>query len=109
MSLRLKNPICLLPLLFSAPAFAAGCDAAVGDWKWFNGGVISIQQNQTVMAGGKPAGRWECSNAARSLLTLRWDYKYVDTLTVTGDRIIGKNQQGAVVSGTRIPKPKTTK
>lgn len=109
MKLRLKNLICLLPLLLSAPAIGADCDAAAGDWKWFNGGVITIQQNQTLVVGGKPAGKWECTNAARSLVTLRWNVGYVDTMTVTGDRISGKNQQGAVVSGTRINKPKTGK
>ena len=109
MTPRLRNLICLLPLLLSAPAFSAGCDAAVGDWKWFNGGVISIQQNQTLTVVGKPVGKWECTNAARSLLTLRWNSPYVDTMTVTGDRISGKNQQGAAVSGTRINKPKAGK
>ncbi|MDQ2947087.1 MAG: hypothetical protein M3Y27_14285 [Acidobacteriota bacterium] len=105
----LKYLIWLLPLTLSAPAFSGACDAAIGDWKWFNGGVISIQQNQTLAVGGKPVGKWECTNAQRSLLTLRWNSAYVDTMTVSGDRISGKNQQGAAVSGTRINKAKVGK
>jgi hypothetical protein len=109
MKLRRENLICLLPLWLSLPVFGASCDAAVGEWKWFNGGVITIQQNQTLVVNGKPVGKWECTNAARGVLILRWNAGYVDTMIVTGDRISGKNQQGAVVSGTRINKPKTGK
>ncbi len=109
MEFQLKNLIYLLPLFGSVPAFSAGCEAAVGDWKWFNGGVVSVQQNQTIAMGGKPAGKWECTNAARSLLTLRWAAGFLDTLTVTGDRMSGKNKQGVTVSGTRINKAKTGK
>src|SRR5438132_342799 len=99
MNVRMTDLICLLPLLLSVPVFGAGCDAAVGEWTWFNGGVRTIRQNQTIEINGKPAGKWECTNAGRGVVTLRWNAGFVDTLTVTGDRMSGKNQQGVVVWG----------
>lgn len=57
----------LLPLVLCVPVFGAGCDAGVGDWKWFNGGVASIQKNQTLVRDGKPAG-WECTDAGRGVM-----------------------------------------
>ena len=102
MKFRVNSLLCLFLPFSVLPVFGAGCEAAVGQWQWFNGGVISIQPNQTIVAGGKPAGKWECTNAGRGNVTMRWSVGYIDILTVTGDRLSGKNQQGAAVSGTRI-------
>jgi hypothetical protein len=104
MNAQLKNLVYLFVPFFSVPLFGAGCEAAVGQWKWFNGGVLTLQQNQTIQTGGKPAGKWECTNPARGVVTLRWTVGYVDTLTIAGDRMVGKNQQGVAVSGTRVGK-----
>lgn len=96
----------LFAMLLGAIAYGAGCESAVGEWKWFNGGNVTLQQNQTIVVGGKLAGKWECTNPARAVLTMRWNAGFIDVMTVAGDRISGKNQHGAIVSGTRINKPK---
>lgn len=90
-----------LLILAALPVFGAGCDAALGEWKWFNGGVVTFQQKNVLLYNGKPSGSWECTNATRGALTLRWTAGFVDTITVTGDRMAGKNQKGVVVSATR--------
>ena len=97
----MKTFLCLIPLLAGIPAFAAGCDAAVGEWKWFNGGTVTLQPNQGLLYDGKASGKWECTNGARGALTLRWNAGFVDTMTVSGDRMSGKNQKGVVVTATR--------
>ena len=98
----MKHLMCLLPLVLCMPGFGAGCDAGVGDWKWFNGGVATIQKNQTLLRDGKLAGKWECSDAGRGVLTLRWDAGFVDVVSVSGDRLSGKNKQGVNIWGTRV-------
>ncbi|MGI8743488.1 MAG: hypothetical protein ACR2NN_13145 [Bryobacteraceae bacterium] len=96
-----------LLFLIGVPAFGAGCEAAIGEWKWFNGGAITLQANNILISNGKAEGKWECTNASKGAITLRWKAGFVDTLTVSGDRMSGKNQHGTVVSATRrVIKPK---
>lgn len=93
--------------LIGIPAFGAGCEAVLGDWKWFNNGIVTFQANNTLLYDGKAGGKWECTNAAKGAVTLRWNAGFVDTMTVAGDRMSGKNQKGIAVSATRRPaKPK---
>lgn len=92
-----------LILLFALPVLvhAAGCDAAIGDWKWFNGGTATLTAQKTVLMNGKQEGRWECSDANKAITVVRWKGGFVDTLSVAGNRMTGKNQQGISVSADR--------
>lgn len=94
-------------VLIGAPAFGAACDAAIGDWRWFNGGIVTFQPNKTLLYDGKAGGKWDCTDPAKAGLTLRWNAGFIDTMTVTGDKMTGKNQRGTVVTATRrVAKPK---
>ncbi|MCU1261309.1 MAG: exported protein of unknown function [Bryobacterales bacterium] len=97
----MTRAILTLLLLSSASAAAAGCDAAIGDWRWFNGGSVTITQQKTVLMNGKAAGKWDCADPKRGATVVRWDAGFVDNLTVAGNRMTGKNQQGVPVSADR--------
>jgi hypothetical protein len=94
------RPLILL-LLAPVLAFAANCDGAVGDWKWFNGGTVTLTQQKTVLMNGKPEGKWTCSDPNKNTVVLRWNGGFVDNLTVAANRMSGKNQQGVTVSADR--------
>ncbi len=98
------NRVVLLSV-FMLPALvqAAGCDASVGTWKWFNGGSVTLTPQKTVLMNGKPEGKWDCTDPKRGLTTVRWNAGFVDTLTVDGNRMTGKNQQGIPISADRKP------
>lgn len=70
-----------------AVAEAAGpCEALVGKWKWFTGGVVSINPNRTIVYDGGNDGTWECTDPARGRVTLRWRVGgYVNSLALSGD------------------------
>lgn len=92
----------LVILLLGAHAFGADCDQLKGEWNWFTGGVIRLKDNQTILYNGAPAGKWECADARRGTARLHWTLGgFVDTVTVSGDRISGSNRQGTPVSATR--------
>lgn len=91
----------ILFLIAPASALAAGCDGAVGDWKWFNGGVVTLTQQKTVLMNGKAEGKWVCSDPNRAALVVRWNAGFVDTLTVNANRMTGKNQQNVPISAER--------
>ena len=86
-------------------AGAAGCDASIGVWKWFNGGSVTLTPQKTVLMNGKPAGKWECADANKGTTVIRWTAGFVDTVTVGGNRMTGKNQQGVAVSADRQTAP----
>ena len=94
----------VLVLLLSGHAFGAGCDQLKGEWNWFTGGVVRLKDNRTILYNGAPAGNWECADARRGSARLHWTLgSLVDTVTVSGDRLSGTNQQGSPVSATRKP------
>lgn len=94
----------VLVLLLSGHAFGASCDQFRGEWNWFTGGVVRLKDNQTILYNGAPAGHWECADARRASARLHWALgSRVDTVTVSGDRLAGTNQQGSPVSATRKP------
>ena len=56
-----------------APAGAAApCEALVGKWKWFTGGVVSINPDGTIAHDPGNDGTWECTDPARGRVTVRW-------------------------------------
>lgn len=73
-------------------AYAASCDAIVGKWAWFTGGVVTISPDGTmVYEPGKvyePGndGTWECTDPSRGMFTLRWRIGgYVNSLALSAD------------------------
>jgi len=70
-----------------APAGAAApCEALVGKWKWFTGGVVSINADGTIAHDPGNDGTWECTDPARGRVTVRWRLGgYVNRLALSGD------------------------
>lgn len=67
-------------------AEAATCDALVGKWTWFTGGVVSINADGTMRHELGNDGTWECTDRARGQATLRWRLGgYVNRLALSGD------------------------
>ena len=67
-------------------AEAATCDALVGKWAWFTGGVVSINADGTIRHDPGNDGTWECTDRARGRATLRWRLNgYVNRLVLSGD------------------------
>ena len=65
---------------------AATCDALVGKWAWFTGGVVSINADGTLRHDPGNDGTWECTDRARGQATLRWRIGgYVNRLVLSGD------------------------
>ncbi|MGD0223196.1 MAG: hypothetical protein ABSF71_12730 [Terriglobia bacterium] len=93
----------LLAVLAGTNAYPAGCDGLVGTWNWFTGSVVTFRADHAILYDGNQAGKWECTDAAHGSAKLRWNAGYIDTVTLSGDRISGVNQQGVPVSGTRKP------
>ena len=74
--------VCFLPYR----AYAASCDAIVGEWTWFTGGVVTINANGTVVHEPGNDGTWSCTDPARGVVTLRWRLGgYVNILAVSPD------------------------
>jgi hypothetical protein len=67
-------------------AEAATCEALVGNWAWFTGGVVSINADGTLRHEPGNDGTWECTDRARGQATLRWRLGgYVNRLVLSGD------------------------
>ncbi len=82
----------------------AGCNAIVGQWKWFTGSTAQFDPNGAIPGAGS---HWECLDNGRTF-KISWDNgRWIDTLTLTedGTRLEGKNQVGNRVWGTRIGAP----
>jgi hypothetical protein len=93
----------MILLLSGVQMFGAGCDTLKGEWNWFTGGVVTLKDDHAVLYDGKPAGRWECTDNGGSTAKLHWSSGFIDSITVSGDRISGVNQQGVPISATRKP------
>ena len=69
-----------------APVHAAGCEAILGKWTWFTGGVVSINADGTMVHDPGNDGTWECTDRTRGRVTLRWRLGgYVNRLTLSAD------------------------
>jgi hypothetical protein len=105
------------------PAYATSCDAIVGQWTWFTKGIVKFNANGTMVHEPGNEGIWECTDAARGRVTLRWRIGgYVNQLELSPDgqglsstdpsqqfvtaRRIGKG--GTAQAGTRASPPDVT-
>lgn len=71
---------------FPRGAEAATCDALVGTWAWFTGGVVSIEADGRIRHVPGNDGTWECTDRARGQATLRWRLGgYVNRLALSAD------------------------
>jgi hypothetical protein len=65
---------------------AAGCEAILGKWTWFTGGVVSINADGTIVHDPGNDGTWECTDSKGSRVTLRWRVGgYVNRLALSAD------------------------
>jgi tetratricopeptide (TPR) repeat protein len=67
-------------------AYAASCEAVVGKWNWFTGSVVTIKADGTMVHEAGNDGTWECTDAARGRVTLRWRLGgYINQLALSAD------------------------
>jgi len=91
-------------------AAAAPCEALVGKWKWFTGGVVSIKVDGTIAHEPGNDGTWECTDPARGRVTLRWRVGgYVNRLALSGDgrALSSTGPSQSYVTAQRIGAPRT--
>lgn len=73
-------------LTSASPVHAAGCEAILGKWTWFTGGVVSINADGTMVHDPGNDGTWECTDRTRGRVTLRWRVGgYVNRLALSAD------------------------
>ncbi len=82
------------------------CAAAIGNWDWFNGAVVSISANGTFKAtinnSVQNSGKWKC--VLPTVLTMFWSGGgWEDRLVISADgrSMRGHNQHGGVISASR--------
>ncbi len=86
-------------------AYATSCDAIVGKWSWFTGGVVTINPNGTMVHEPGNDGTWECTDASRGVFTLRWrigGYMNSLALSVDGQGLSSTDQSQYYVTARRI-------
>jgi len=67
-------------------AYAVSCDAIVGKWAWFTGGVVTINPDGTMVWEQGNDGTWECTDPSRGMFTLRWRLGgFVNSLALSAD------------------------
>jgi hypothetical protein len=68
------------------PAHAVSCNAIVGKWAWFTKGVVTFNPDGTMRHEPGNDGTWECTDAARGRITLRWRQGgYVNQVALSAD------------------------
>lgn len=73
-------------LLLIIPVQAASCAAVVGKWAWFVGGEVTIKPDGTFTQQSGNSGTWECTNAVKGVVTLRWRYGgFVNRMLLSSD------------------------
>jgi hypothetical protein len=88
-----------------------GCLAAIGNWSWFIGGVVTFEKDGR-MVWRKNAndlfptanGVWSCIDAQEDEMTLTWQQTgMTDTVKISkdGKQIEGTNYTGIRVTGTK--------
>ena len=84
------------------------CMQVLGEWLWFNGGLItfnadgSVDGKHPVLPGNH--GTWSCSDPGQRRFVIRWrDGGWINQLQLStdGNRLDGSNQEGTRVSGRR--------
>jgi hypothetical protein len=85
----------------------APTNPVVGTWNWFNGGVVTISDNLTMVhvdgTDIQDTGTWAALPGPGTQVRLTWASGWIDTLTLSPDgrTLEGTNQDGSGVSGTR--------
>ena len=88
---------------------AAPCEALVGKWKWFTGGVVSINPDGTVVHDPGNDGTWECTDPARGRVTVRWRLGgYVNRVAMSSDgrALASTDPSQSYVTAQRIGAPR---
>src|SRR5690242_7914748 len=88
----------------------APCEALVGKWKWFTGGVVSINPDGTIAHDPGNDGTWECTDPARGRATLRWRLGgWVNRVTLSADgrALASTDPSQSYVTAQRIGTPRT--
>lgn len=88
---------------------AEPCEAVVGKWKWFTGGVVSINADGTIVHDPGNDGTWQCTDAMRGRATLRWRVGgYVNRLALSADgrALTSADPTQSYVSAQRIGTPR---
>lgn len=92
-------------LRLSHPASASPCGAIVGQWRWFTGGVVTINPDGTMVYAGANDGVWTCTDPSRNAVTLRWRQGgFVNRLVLSADgtRLSSTDTSQSYVSAKRI-------
>ena len=88
---------------------AAPCEALVGKWKWFTGGVVSINPDGTIAHDPGNDGTWECTDPAQGRATLRWRLGgWVNRVTLSADRraLASTDPSQSYITAQRIGTPR---
>lgn len=83
---------------------AGNRDPLVGNWKWFDGSMVTVTADGAFARDGKRAGTWKAMDASKRQYQLTWTArKFMDDLTLSADskQLDGKNQFGQRVTGTK--------
>ncbi len=89
---------------------AAPCEALLGQWRWFTGGVVSINPNGTIVHDAGNDGTWQCTDQTRGRATLRWrlgGYVNQVALSTDGRALTSTDPSQWYVTGQRIGPPRT--
>jgi hypothetical protein len=73
----------------------------IGNWSWFNGGKVTLNEKGQILWGGNPVGIYTTSGITCSL---KWNNKNIDILNLSRNGLFldGRNKNGDRVWGTRI-------
>jgi hypothetical protein len=85
-------------------AHAVACEGVIGKWIWFTQGVVTFNDDGTMVYEPGNDGRWECTDAGRGAVTLRWRHGgYVNQMALSqdGSQLLSTDPTQAFVSGRR--------
>lgn len=99
--------LCCPEAAFMIPvdAHAAGCDAVVGKWAWFVGGEVTINADGTFTQQSGNTGTWECTDASKNAVTLKWAKGgFVNKMVLSDDQqaMASIDASQAFVKATRV-------
>ncbi len=92
---------------FSFPhlAYPASCDAIIGKWAWFAGGEVTINADGTFTQKSGNSGTWECLDAAKGTVALKWKQGgYLNRLALAdgGTKLVSTDPSQSFVKAIRV-------